>query len=65
VIHVVKILFAVFAIPTGLMFAGVTIGRWRKSGAITRNDAAWGIAMPMVITAMGIFEAIGLINGWA
>lgn len=64
-IHVVKILFAVFAIPTGLMFAGVTIWRWRKSGVITRNDAVWGIAMPMVITAMGIFEALGLINGWA
>lgn len=63
-IHIVKILFAVFAIPTGLMFTGVTIGRWRKGAEITRYDATWGVVVPMFITAGGILVAIGLINGW-
>jgi low affinity Fe/Cu permease len=64
-IHVFKIIVVVFAIPAGLVFAVPAIRQWRKSGKITRYDATWQIAAPLAITAMGIFEGIGLLNGWA
>jgi len=64
-IHVFKIIVVVFAIPVGLMYAVPAIWKWRKSGKITRYDATWQIAAPLAITALGIFEGIGLLNGWA